>query len=124
MLFDTIAAISTPRGEGGIGIVRISGSDAFTILEKIFRPKSGKKIEELRNFSINYGHIYDGDQLVDEVMVSIMKAPHTYTKENVVEINCHGGFVITEKLLETVLKYGARHAEIGEFTRRAFLMVE
>lgn len=75
----------------------------------------------MRNFSINYGHIYDGDQLVDEVMVSIMKAPHTYTKENVVEINCHGGFVITEKLLETVLKYGARHAEIGEFTRRAFL---
>jgi tRNA modification GTPase len=75
----------------------------------------------LRNFSINYGHIYDGEQLIDEVMVSIMKAPHTYTKENIVEINCHGGFVITEKLLETVLKYGARHAEIGEFTRRAFL---
>ena len=121
MLFDTIAAISTPRGEGGIGIVRISGSDAFTILKKIFKPKSGKKIEELRNFSINYGHIYDGEQLIDEVMVSIMKAPHTYTKENIVEINCHGGFVITEKLLETVLKYGARHAEIGEFTRRAFL---
>lgn len=75
----------------------------------------------MRNFSINYGHIYDGEQLIDEVMVSIMKAPHTYTKENIVEINCHGGFVITEKLLETVLKYGARHAEIGEFTRRAFL---
>lgn len=75
----------------------------------------------MRNFSINYGYIYDGEQLIDEVMVSIMKAPHTYTKENIVEINCHGGFIVTEKLLETVLKYGARHAEIGEFTRRAFL---
>lgn len=121
MFFDTIAAISTPRGEGGIGIVRISGNEAFEILEKIFRPKSQKKIENLKNFSINYGHIYDGDQLVDEVMVSIMKAPNTYTRENIVEINCHGGFVITEKLLEVVLKNGARLAEIGEFTRRAFL---
>lgn len=121
MLFDTIAAISTPRGEGGIGIVRISGDDAFEIIGKIFKPKSGKKISELRNFSINYGHIYDGDTLIDEVMVSIMKAPHTYTKENVVEINCHGGVVVTERILGTVLKYGARHAEIGEFTRRAFL---
>ena len=121
MLFDTIAAISTPRGEGGIGIVRISGNNALDILEKIFKPKSGKAIKGLRNYSINYGHIFDGKTLVDEVMVSIMKAPHTYTKENIVEINCHGGFVITEKVLEVVLKNGARIAEIGEFTRRAFL---
>lgn len=121
MFFDTIAGISTPRGEGGVGIIRISGTEAFEILEKIFIPKSKKKIKELRNFSINYGHIYDGKELVDEVMVSIMKAPNTYTREDVVEINCHGGFVITEKVLEVVLKNGARIAEAGEFTRRAFL---
>lgn len=121
MLFDTIAAISTPRGEGGIGIVRISGNNALDILEKIFKPKSGKAIKGLRNYSINYGHIFDGKTLVDEVLVSIMKAPNTYTREDIVEINCHGGFVITEKVLEVVLKNGARIAEIGEFTRRAFL---
>ena len=121
MLFDTIAAISTPRGEGGIGIVRISGNNALDILEKIFKPKSGKAIKGLRNYSINYGHIFDGKTLVDEVLVSIMKAPNTYTREDFVEINCHGGFVITEKVLEVVLKNGARIAEIGEFTRRAFL---
>lgn len=121
MLFDTIAAISTPRGEGGIGIVRISGNNALDILEKIFKPKSGKAIKGLRNYSINYGHIFDGKTLVDEVLVSTMKAPNTYTREDIVEINCHGGFVITEKVLEVVLKNGARIAEIGEFTRRAFL---
>lgn len=121
MLFDTIAAISTPRGEGGIGIVRISGNNALDILEKIFKPKSGKAIKGLRNYSINYGHIFDGKTLVDEVLVSIMKAPNTYTREDIVEINCHGGFVITEKVLEVVLKNGARIAEFGEFTRRAFL---
>ena len=121
MLFDTIAAISTPRGEGGIGIVRISGNNALEILGKIFKPKSKKNIEELKNFSINYGHLYDGKNLVDEVLVSVMKAPNTYTKEDIVEINCHGGFVITEKVLETVLKNGARISESGEFTRRAFL---
>lgn len=121
MLFDTIAAISTPHGEGGIGIVRISGNNALEILGKIFKPKSKKNIEELKNFSVNYGHLYDGKNLVDEVLVSIMKAPNTYTKEDIVEINCHGGFVITEKVLETVLKNGARISESGEFTRRAFL---
>lgn len=121
MFFDTIAGISTPRGEGGIGIIRISGTEAFEILEKIFVPKSKKKISELKNFSINYGHIVDRGEVVDEVMVSIMKSPNTYTKEDIVEINCHGGFVITEKVLEVVLKNGARIAEAGEFTRRAFL---
>ncbi|MBP6323147.1 MAG: tRNA uridine-5-carboxymethylaminomethyl(34) synthesis GTPase MnmE [Fusobacteriaceae bacterium] len=120
-MYDTIAAISTPRGEGGIGIVRISGQKAIEILSKIFKPKSEKKVEELKNFSINYGHIYNGDEIVDEVLVSILKGPKTYTREDIVEINCHGGFVITEKVLETVLRYGARHAEVGEFTRRAFL---
>ncbi|MGL4652993.1 tRNA uridine-5-carboxymethylaminomethyl(34) synthesis GTPase MnmE [Cetobacterium sp.] len=120
-MFDTIAAISTPRGEGGIGIVRMSGSDSLCILTKIFKPISNKEVSELRNFSINYGHLYDGEELIDEVLVSIMKGPNTYTKEDIVEINCHGGFLITERVLELVLKSGARIAEIGEFTRRAFL---
>ncbi|MGL5054314.1 MAG: tRNA uridine-5-carboxymethylaminomethyl(34) synthesis GTPase MnmE [Fusobacteriaceae bacterium] len=120
-MYDTIAAISTPRGEGGIGIVRISGQKSLEILSKIFKTKSGKSVEELKNFSINYGHIYNGEELIDEVLVSILKGPKTYTREDIVEINCHGGFVITEKVLETVLRYGARHAEVGEFTRRAFL---
>lgn len=120
-MFDTIAAISTPRGEGGIGIVRLSGDEATSILEKIFKPASKKSVSDLKNFSINYGHIYDGDKLIDEVMVSILKGPKTYTKEDIVEINCHGGYLITEKTLELVLKKGARIAEQGEFTRRAFL---
>lgn len=120
MLLDTIAAISTPRGEGGISIVRMSGQDSLNILEKIFRPKN-KKVSELKNYSINYGHIIDNEHIVDEVLVSIMKAPNTYTREDIVEINCHGGFLVTEKVLEVVLKNGARIAEIGEFTKRAFL---
>ena len=120
-MFDTIAAISTPRGEGGIGIIRISGNDSLEILKKIFKPKSKKEVMELKNFSINYGHIYDAEILIDEVLVSIMKAPNTYTKEDIVEINCHGGYLITEKVLQVVLNNGARIAEIGEFTRRAFL---
>jgi len=120
MLLDTIAAISTPRGEGGISIVRMSGQDSLNILEKIFRPKN-KKVSELKNYSINYGHIIDNEHIVDEVLVSIMKAPNTYTREDIVEINCHGGFLVTEQVLQVVLKNGARIAEIGEFTKRAFL---
>lgn len=120
-MFDTIAAISTPRGEGGIGIVRISGNDSFTILDKIFKSKSKKKTSDLRTYSINYGHIYDGKKLIDEVLVSVMKSPTTYTKEDIVEINCHGGYVVTQKILELVLEKGAKIAEPGEFTRRAFL---
>lgn len=121
MLTDTIAAISTPRGEGGIGIVRISGSDSLEIVDKIFKSKSGKKVKDFKNFSITYGHLYDKENLIDEVLLNIMKAPNTYTKEDIVEINCHGGFLITEKVLELVLKNGARLAESGEFTKRAFL---
>lgn len=120
MLLDTIAAISTPRGEGGISIVRMSGQDSLNILEKIFKPKN-KKVSELKNYSINYGHIIDNEHIIDEVLVSIMKAPNTYTRENIIEINCHGGYLVTEKVLEVVLKNGARIAEIGEFTKRAFL---
>lgn len=121
-MFDTIAAISTPRGEGGIGIVRISGDEAISILDKVFKAKNGKKAEELKNYSINYGHLYDeAGNIVDETLVSIMKGPKTYTTEDIVEINCHGGYLITEKVLELVLRFGARHAEQGEFTRRAFM---
>ncbi len=121
-MFDTIAAISTPRGEGGIGIVRISGDEALLILSKIFKPASGKEIDELKNFSVNYGNLFDEfGSIVDEVLVNIMKGPKTYTKEDIVEINCHGGYLITEKVLELVLRNGARYAEQGEFTRRAFI---
>lgn len=120
-MFDTIAAISTPRGEGGIGIVRLSGDESLGILSKIFKPKSKKDIKDIKSYTINYGHIYDGEELIDEVLVSVMKAPNTYTREDIVEINCHGGYLITQKVLELVLKSGAKIAEPGEFTRRAFL---
>ncbi len=119
MLFDTIAAISTPRGEGGIGIIRISGEDSFEILNKIFISKNPNK--DLGFYKFNYGFIKDNENIIDEVMVVRMKAPKTYTCENIVEINCHGGYLITEKVLEVVLKNGARHAEKGEFTKRAFI---
>ncbi len=119
MLFDTIAAISTAKGESGIGIVRISGDIAFEILDKIFVSKSGKK--DLGNYNLNYGYIYDGDILVDEVLVSRMKGPKSYTTEDIVEVNCHGGYYTTKRILEVILKNGARLAEIGEFTKRAFM---
>ena len=119
MLFDTIAAISTPKGEGGIGIIRISGDKSFEILDKIFKPKNPNK--DLGFYQFNYGFIYDGEKVIDESMVVRMKAPKTYTCEDVVEINCHGGQFVTQKVLELVLKNGARHAEQGEFTKRAFM---
>ena len=119
MLFDTIAAISTPRGEGGIGIIRISGDKSFEILDKIFNTKNPNR--DLGFYKFNYGFIQDNGKIVDEVMAVRMKAPKTYTCEDVVEINCHGGHLISEKVLELVLKNGARHAEQGEFTKRAFM---
>lgn len=119
MIFDTIAAISTAKGEAGIGIVRISGDESFKILDKIFRSVSKNK--DLSNYKLNYGYIYDGETLIDEVLVSRMKGPKSYTTEDIVEINCHGGYYTTKKILEVVLKNGARLAEIGEFTKRAFM---
>lgn len=119
MLFDTIAAISTPRGEGGIGIIRISGDKSFEILERIFNTKNPNR--DLGFYKFNYGFIHDNGKIVDEVMAVRMKSPKTYTCEDVVEINCHGGHLISEKVLELVLKNGARHAEQGEFTKRAFM---
>lgn len=118
--FDTIAAISTPPGEGGISIVRISGDDALKVISKIYR---GKDLNKVASHTINYGHVFDPDtnEDVDEVMVSVMRAPKTYTCEDVIEVNCHGGILATNTILQLILSYGARLAEPGEFTKRAFL---
>jgi tRNA modification GTPase len=123
VLDDTIAAISTPAGQGGIGIVRISGKDAIGIADRVFCSPSGKNLSQSPSHRILYGHVINGhrEDIIDEVLVSVMKAPHTFTKEDVVEINCHGGAVPVRSVLEAVLKQGARLAEPGEFTRRAFL---
>ena len=118
----TIAAISTAMSASGIGIVRMSGPEAMDIISRIYRSKKGKKnIKEVSSHSIHYGYIYDGDEVVDEVLVMIMKAPRTYTGEDTVEIDCHGGVYAMKKVLETVLKNGGQIAEPGEFTKRAFL---
>ncbi len=119
---DTIAAIATAMSPSGIGIIRLSGEDAFQIIDKVYRSKNGnKKLSECESHTVHYGYVYDGEELIDEVMVLIMKAPKTYTTENTVEIDCHGGVYVMQKILETVIKYGARPAEPGEFTKRAFL---
>lgn len=120
--FDTIAAISTPPGEGAISIVRLSGDQSIEIADKVFQ--SGKKtLKKVDSHTIHYGHIVDpaNQQLVDEVMVSVMRSPKTFTKEDIVEINCHGGIVVVNELLQLMLREGARLAEPGEFTKRAFL---
>ncbi|HHW56265.1 MAG TPA: tRNA uridine-5-carboxymethylaminomethyl(34) synthesis GTPase MnmE [Clostridia bacterium] len=122
MIFDTIAAISTSPGEAGIGIVRMSGEEALNIISKIFKPYRAKDIKKVKSHTLHYGHIIDPEteEIYDEVLVSVMKKPHTYTREDIVEINCHGGIVVTSKILELILKQGARLAEPGEFTKRAF----
>lgn len=119
---DTIAAIGTAMTHSGIGIVRISGSEAIGIADRIFRAKkSGKKLTDVPTHTLHYGHIVNRDQIIDEVLVSVMRGPHSYTAEDVVEINCHGGILVMKKILDTVMEYGARPAEAGEFTKRAFL---
>ena len=119
---DTIAAIASGITASGIGIVRISGPGAFRVLEKIFRPANpDKKIMELRANTIHYGFIFDENEKIDEVLALIMKAPHTYTAEDTVEIDCHGGPFVMQKILSCTLRAGARLAEPGEFTRRAFM---
>lgn len=120
-MFDTIAAISTANGEGGIGIVRISGDKALEIADKIFKSKNKKSMKEIESHTVTYGNIVDGDEVVDEVLTTVLKSPRSYTTEDMVEINCHGGYLVTHKVLETVLKNGARAAEKGEFTKRAFI---
>ncbi|BAO08452.1 tRNA modification GTPase MnmE [Enterococcus mundtii QU 25] len=120
--FDTIAAISTPPGEGAISIVRLSGDQALTIANKVYQ-SGNKQLLDVPSHTIHYGHIVDpkSEQLVDEVMVSVMRAPRTFTREDVVEINCHGGIVVVNQILQLLLREGARLAEPGEFTKRAFL---
>lgn len=119
---DTIAAISTAMSPSGIGIVRISGSDAVSIAEQIYHsPNRNKKLSGQLSHTIHYGWIKDGDDFVDEVLLMLMRGPHTYTGEDTVEINCHGGILSVKKVLETVINHGARPAEPGEFTKRAFL---
>ncbi len=130
---DTIVAVSTPIGEGGIGIVRLSGKDSLTILDKIFLSKDGKKPSRFKTYTVHYGHIIDNNKrrehraesvkqrVVDEVILTVMKAPRSYTKEDIVEINCHSGIAPLKKILDLCLFNGARLAEPGEFTKRAFL---
>ena len=119
----TIAAISTSPGNGGIGIIRISGKDAFNIIEKIFLPKNYQSIEQIRSYSVKYGNIINPqtNEIIDEVLVSYFKNPKTYTKEDMIEINCHGGTIVVKQILDIVFKNGAVPAEPGEFTKRAFL---
>jgi len=121
MKFDTIAAIATPMGEGGIGIIRVSGSDAIPVVDKIYKGKD--QLSTVDSHTIHYGHLIDPETetIQEEVMVSVMKAPKTFTREDVVEINCHGGIVSVNRTLQLVLENGARLAEPGEFTKRAFL---
>ena len=118
--FDTITAIATPLGEGAIGIVRISGTEAVAIANRIFQ---GKNLETVDSHTLNYGHILDPDkdEILDEVMVGVMRAPRTFTREDVIEINTHGGIAVTNEILQLILRQGARMAEPGEFTKRAFL---
>ena len=121
MKTDTIAAIATAMAGSGIGIVRISGEEAVSITDQIFHMPGGKKLSDMETHTIHYGHIRDGEEVIDEVMVLLMRGPRSYTREDTVEIDCHGGVYVMKRILETVIKYGARPAEPGEFTKRAFL---
>lgn len=120
--FDTIAAAATAMSSSGIGIIRISGDEAYSVIEKIFRPHNpAKKMIEQPSYTVHYGTIADGEEVLDEVLVILMKAPHSYTAEDTVEIDCHGGRLVMQRILELVLRNGARPAQPGEFTKRAFL---
>ena len=119
---DTIAAIATAMGNSGIGIVRISGDEAVEIADRIFKLKGGKeKLADQKSHTIHYGFVCDGEEVIDEVLVMLMKGPRSFTAEDTVEIDCHGGMLVTRRILEAVLKAGARLADPGEFTKRAFL---
>jgi len=117
----TIAAIATPHGTGGISVIRVSGDESISICDKIFKSKSGKKLKDVKTHTIHYGNIVLNDEIIDEVLVSVMRAPNTFTREDTVEINCHGGLLVTEKVLLATLSAGASLASAGEFTKRAFL---
>ncbi|MCC8150207.1 MAG: tRNA uridine-5-carboxymethylaminomethyl(34) synthesis GTPase MnmE [Lachnospiraceae bacterium] len=122
MQTDTIAAIATAMSNSGIGIIRISGEEALTVADRMFTPKQGdKKVSEMNSHTIHYGYIRDGEEIIDEVLLLVMRAPRTYTREDVVEVDCHGGILVMKRILETAFHCGARPAEPGEFTKRAFL---
>ena len=121
MKTDTIAAVATAMAGSGIGIIRISGDDAITVADSVFQMKSGKKLSEMPTHTIHYGYVHDGEEVLDEVMALLMRGPKSYTREDTVEIDCHGGVYVVKRVLETVLLHGARLAEPGEFTKRAFL---
>ena len=118
---DTITAIATPHGTGGISVIRVSGTDSIDICDKVFKAKSKKTLSSAKSHTIHYGNIVVDDKVIDEVLVSVMRAPNTFTREDTVEINCHGGLVVTEKVLIAVINAGANLASPGEFTKRAFL---
>lgn len=117
----TIAAISTPNAIGGISVIRISGEDAIGVAEKIFSPCGGKKVSDMAGYTCAYGIAHDGDERLDDCILSVFRAPHSYTGEDVVEISCHGGLYVTRKVLRAALGHGAVNAEAGEFTKRAYL---
>ncbi len=117
----TIAAISTAMSNSGIGIVRMSGPESFKIADKVYKGKKEKRLNDQKSHTIHYGYIVDKEETIDEVLVMLMRGPHSYTGEDTVEINCHGGVYVVKRILETLIKYGARPAEPGEFTKRAFL---
>lgn len=122
MKTDTIAAVATAMANAGIGIVRISGEESFQVIDRIYRPKNGgKKLSQAASHTVHYGYIYDGDRMIDEVLVLALRAPNTYTKEDTIEIDCHGGALVLRRVLEAAIKNGARAAGPGEFTKRAFL---
>ena len=121
MSTETIAAIATAQGQGGIGVIRVSGEEAIDIADRVFKSVSGKKLKEIPGYSAKFGKVYDADEEVDEAIALVFKAPHSYTGENVVEISCHGGLYITKRVLRLIFESGARPAEPGEFTKRAFL---
>lgn len=122
MEMDTIAAIATGLSNAGISIIRISGKDAIGIVDLLFRAKKENfRLEYAKSHTLHYGILEDNKVLLDEVLVSVMRSPNTYTREDVVEINCHGGIVVTKRILDAVVRCGARLAEPGEFTKRAFL---
>ena len=117
----TIAAIATPNASGGIGVIRISGEEAVSVADSVFRSVSGKTLSSLKGYSALFGHVYDGDSLIDECVALVFRGPKSYTGEDVVEISCHGGLYVTQRVLRTVFNAGAVPAEAGEFTKRAFL---
>lgn len=121
MKTDTVAAVATALSNAGIGIIRISGPEAFSVIDRIFRGKEGKRLSLAETHTVHYGWIEEDGNMIDEVMVLVLRAPHTYTRENTIEIDCHGGVLVVKKILEVVLKNGARLAEPGEFTKLAFL---